>query len=96
LEQVCSHPELQAFFEESNKVFVEQTILRKSDSLIKPDRIVINSKNQVLLLDYKTGEKVAKHQKQIEMYKTAIENMGYPVVKKALVYIGETLEIVTL
>lgn len=96
LEQVCNHSELQLFFDENNKVFNEQTILRKSDSLIKPDRIVINSKNQVLLLDYKTGEKHQKHQKQVEMYETAIKNMGFEVVKKALVYIDETLEIVTL
>ncbi len=96
LEQVCTHPELQMYFQESNKVLAEQTILRKSDSLIKPDRIVFNTQNQVLLLDYKTGEKHQKHQKQIEMYESAISNMGYQVVKKALVYIGDTLEIVTL
>jgi ATP-dependent exoDNAse (exonuclease V) beta subunit len=96
LDQVCMHPDLKMYFDESNKVLVEQTILRKSDGLIKPDRIVFNSQNQVLLLDYKTGEKHQKHQKQIEMYGSAIENMGYQVVKKALVYIDETLEIVTL
>ena len=96
LEQVCLHPDLQMYFEESNNVLAEQTILRKSESLIKPDRIVFNSQNQVLLLDYKTGDKHQKHQKQLEMYESAITNMGFQVVKKALVYIGEKLEIVTL
>lgn len=94
--QVCSHPELNLFFDETNKTLNEQTILRKSDSIIKPDRIVFNQQNQAMLLDYKTGEPNLKHQKQLEIYETALHNMGFKVIKKALVYIGETLEIVTL
>jgi hypothetical protein len=49
-----------------------------------------------MILDYKTGDSLAKHHKQLEIYEVALQNMGFKVVKKALVYIGETLEIVTL
>jgi ATP-dependent exoDNAse (exonuclease V) beta subunit len=96
INQVCSHPELNLFFDETNKTLNEQTILRKSDSIIKPDRIVFTQQNQAMLLDYKTGEPNLKHQKQLEVYETALHNMGFKVIKKALVYIRETLEIVTL
>lgn len=94
--QICLHPELSVFFDESNKILNEQIILRKNDAIVKPDRIVLNQQNQALLLDYKTGEPLAKHHKQVEVYEVALQDMGFKVVKKALVYIGETLEIVTL
>lgn len=96
INQICSHVELIDFFASSNKILNEQTIVRKSDALIKPDRIVITPRNEVLLLDYKTGEPNSKHQKQLETYEQALEMMGFKVIKKALVYIGEALKIVTL
>ena len=96
LHKICTHPELIDFFATDVKILNEQTIIRKSDSLIKPDRIVLNSKGEAMLVDYKTGEPNSKHQKQIETYEQALELMGYKVIKKALVYIGETLKIVTL
>jgi protein associated with RNAse G/E len=48
------------------------------------------------LLDYKTGEKHHKHKVQIEEYELALREMNYSVAKKALIYIGESIEIVTL
>ena len=47
-------------------------------------------------MDYKTGEKIEKHKKQLVSYVTVIEEMGYKVVKKEFVYIGEGIEIVFL
>jgi len=96
INQICLHPELSVFFDESNKILNEQIILRKEDNIVKPDRIVLNQQNQAMILDYKTGDPLAKHHKQVEIYEAALQNMGFKVVKKALVYIGETLEIVTL
>ena len=78
-----SHPHGQ--FKGHQAILNEQTILRKSDSIIKPDRIVFNQQNQAMLLDYKTGEPNLKHQKQLEIYETALHNMGFKVIKKALV-----------
>ena len=47
------------------------------------------------LLDYKTGEKHKKHKAQLEEYEMALQEMNYTVAKKQL-YIGESIEIVTL
>jgi ATP-dependent exoDNAse (exonuclease V) beta subunit len=96
IRQICTHPDLIDFFASDVKILNEQTIIRKSDSLLKPDRIVINAKGEALLVDYKTGESKPNHQKQLETYEQALEKMGFKVIKKALVYIGETLKIVTL
>ena len=48
------------------------------------------------LLDYKTGKHLPQHQQQLQQYQDAIEQMGYKVIKKALIYIGNEIEIVNL
>ena len=58
--------------------------------------MVLNNQNEIYLLDYKTGSHQSKYQLQLENYQDAIEKMGFKVTKKALVYIGETLEVVNL
>ena len=47
-------------------------------------------------IDYKTGEKHNKHKAQLEEYELALQEMNFTVAKKALIYIGESIEIVTL
>jgi ATP-dependent exoDNAse (exonuclease V) beta subunit len=58
--------------------------------------MVLVNKNEIYLLDYKTGSHQEKYTKQLENYQNAIEKMGFNVTKKALVYIGETIEVVNL
>ncbi|GIZ07941.1 ATP-dependent helicase [Flavobacterium sp. UMI-01] len=94
LQEIVYHQELIPFFSEGNVVMNEQTILQKEGKTVKPDRMVITPQNQMLLLDYKTGAHQPKYQKQLELYQEAIELMGYSVVQKALVYIGETIKVV--
>jgi ATP-dependent exoDNAse (exonuclease V) beta subunit len=77
-------------------VLNEKTIIQKEGNLVKPDRMVINQANEIYLLDYKTGLHQAKYQLQLDSYQHAIEKMGFKVVKKALVYIGETINVVNL
>lgn len=96
INKIVLHPDLADFFSKNNRVLNEQTIIHKDMPLLKPDRVVINSQNEVLLIDYKTGNKNSSHKKQLETYENAIESMGYKVRKKVLVYIGEHLEVVNL
>ncbi|MBD3582115.1 UvrD-helicase domain-containing protein [Flavobacterium selenitireducens] len=96
LNAIVSHPELTAFFESGNVVLNEQTIIRKSAGLVKPDRMVLAPNNEVYLLDYKTGSHDPKYVRQIETYSEAIESMGFRVSKKALVYTGEQLNVIHL
>jgi ATP-dependent exoDNAse (exonuclease V) beta subunit len=94
--EIINHPDLIAFFAEENLVLNEKTIIQKEGNLIKPDRMVLTSTNEIYLLDYKTGSHQSKYTQQLENYQDAIEKMNYRVTKKALVYIGETLEVVNL
>ena len=96
IREIVTHHELSAFFSETNKVLNEKTIIQKHGNLVKPDRMVITKENEIYLLDYKTGLHQAKYQQQLENYQNAIEKMDFKVTKKALVYIGETINVVNL
>jgi len=96
LQEIVNHSELSICFEEGNQVLNEQTIIQKEGKTIKPDRMVLTKNKEVFLLDYKTGMHNAKYQLQLENYQNAIELMGYKVVKKALIYIGEQINVVNL
>ena len=96
IDEIVNHSELSDYFEAGNEVLNEQTIIQKEGKTIKPDRMVLNKNKDVLLLDYKTGTHNPKHQLQIENYQKAIELMGYKVVKKALIFIGEQINVVNL
>lgn len=94
--EIVNHSELEYYFDKNNLVLNEQTIIQKEGSLVKPDRMVVSNKNEVYLLDYKTGSHQPKYKQQLENYQTAIEKMGYKVNKKALIYIGEKIEVLHL
>lgn len=95
LRAVVLHPELADFYSDGSVVFKEQNIIRRGMQNIKPDRVAIRG-NSAYLLDYKTGAHQVKYERQLTEYKAAIEEMGYKVAKKTLVYIGEDIEVVHL
>ena len=93
--KVGPNDDLVDFFNGKGTVYNEETILKNGYKNLKPDRVVVYD-NDVYLLDYKTGEKNQKHQNQINEYAFVLQEMEYKVVKKALVYIGEKIEVVLL
>ena len=95
IQKIVNHSELNDFFAAEGTKINEQTIIKKATKAIKPDRVVLKG-NSAYLLDYKTGEKHHKHKVQIEEYELALREMNYSVAKKMLIYIGESIEIVTL
>lgn len=94
--EIVNHQDLSLFFSNEHKILNEKTIIQKEGNLVIPDRMVLTKLNEIYLLDYKTGTHQTKYQLQLENYQKAIEKMGFKVTKKALVYIGDTLEIVNL
>jgi ATP-dependent exoDNAse (exonuclease V) beta subunit len=96
IQEIVNHSELSICFEEGNEVLNEQTIIQKEGKTIKPDRMVLAKNKEVFLLDYKTGSHNHKYQIQLENYQNAIELMGYKVIKKSLIYIGEQINVVNL
>lgn len=93
IRKIIEHDSLKNHYAEGNQVLNEQTIIQKEGRIIKPDRMVVTPDNSVYLLDYKTGAPNSKHEQQLEGYQKAIEEMGYSVIDKKLVYIGPNLVI---
>jgi len=94
--EIVNHPELSVCFNGDYIVLNEQTIVQKEGRILKPDRIVLTQNKEAYLLDYKTGVVNSKYVQQIQEYQDAIENLGYKVLKKALVYIGTEIDVVNL
>jgi len=92
---IVNHQDLTNYFDDKNIVLNEQTIIQKEGKTIKPDRMVVDN-HLVYLLDYKTGQQEIKHQLQLKNYQAGIEKMGYKVIEKTLVYIGNEIKIVTV
>ncbi|OYQ43903.1 UvrD-helicase domain-containing protein [Flavobacterium aurantiibacter] len=94
MQKIVAHPDLSEFFSRDVKTITEQAILSAHAPILKPDRVSFLNKNQVALLDYKTGSKRGEHAKQLDSYAAVLQEMGLEVVKKALVYTSEELEVV--
>ena len=95
-QEIVNNKELESYFSHGNEILNEQAIIQKEGKTIKPDRMVLTKNKEVYLLDYKTGTHNQKYQLQLENYQNAIEKMGLKVTKKALVYIGEEINVVNL
>jgi CRISPR/Cas system-associated exonuclease Cas4 (RecB family) len=75
-------------------VYNEREIMTSSGKTIIPDRLVVFKNLTAVVIDYKTGEHYDKYEAQLEKYATIIEEMGYNVVKKILVYINDGLQVI--
>jgi ATP-dependent exoDNAse (exonuclease V) beta subunit len=96
VKRIVNHESLADFYSGQHQVLNEKSIIRLQSSPVKPDRIVLGKGNETYLLDYKTGAHNPKYVTQLEIYQSALEKMGYSVVKKALVYIGATVNVLNL
>ena len=96
LQEIVNHPEIGVCFDGKNIILNEQTIVQKQGKILKPDRIVLTEGKEAYLLDYKTGARNPKYIQQIQEYQYAIEDLGYKVLKRALVYIGTEIDVVNL
>jgi len=91
---VIDHPDLKEYFSKNNLVYCEQEIFTESNKIIKPDRLVFLDSNRVVVIDYKTGKKSTKDQKQIVKYQKTLKKMGYKLEASVLVYVENSIDIV--
>lgn len=78
-----------AYFAENQVVINEKDIMisDNGDSKIyRPDRL-IDTGNGYVIIDFKTGDQLEKHQIQIDEYQTVLEKLGKKVLKTELIYV---------
>ena len=90
---IVTHPDLKSYYLQNITVYNEREILTDLNEIIIPDRLVINNKNEVVIIDYKTGKSDKKYHHQLNNYAQVVERLGYKVIKKLLVYIAEKIVI---
>lgn len=88
LAQIFALPQVQEWFSPQWEVLAERTLLCNNQQRI-PDRVIIHH-NRAIIIDYKTGKPDAKHHRQLHTYARWIEDMGYTINGKYLLYLYET------
>ena len=61
--------------------------------LFRPDRICVDDKNNVVIIDYKTGSYQESHTVQLKQYAKVIRTMGYIVKHQILIYFDKKIKI---
>ena len=84
--EVLNHTELKQILSSAKQSITEKSIIDANGKMHRPDRVLLND-NEVIIIDYKfTLEESDRHIEQIENYKTLLEQMGYSNVKSYLFY----------
>ncbi len=91
---IVNHPDLEEFFSKDVTVFNEREILTADNQIIIPDRLVFNTKNEVTIIDYKTGKPSNEHHQQLLKYENVLKSMHFTINKKLLIYINEEIDLV--
>ncbi len=91
---IINTPELIPYFTDNYTIYNERDIITKSGKIIRPDRLAIKD-NEAIIIDYKTGLSNPKYQQQLEEYSDTLKEMNYMVKKKILIYVNDTIKIVT-
>lgn len=90
--EVIEHSQLKNFFDGSTGNYNERDIISAAGDVLRPDRLNFSGR-EVSILDYKTGEMNDKHKNQIMGYAAVLEQMGFEVKQKILVYINEEVSL---
>ncbi|XMO88024.1 UvrD-helicase domain-containing protein [Algibacter sp. AS12] len=89
--QIINHPKLKTFYTKSNTIYNERDIITKDGIILRPDRVIVNSENEAVIIDYKTGSEDIKYAQQLQSYEDVLEEMDISVKKKVLVYINDDI-----
>ncbi|MFO8234859.1 MAG: UvrD-helicase domain-containing protein [Bacteroidales bacterium] len=77
------------FFSDKWEIYTEREILLPSGKMYRPDRVMMNE-SETVVLDYKFGEKRQnQHKKKVSQYLTQINKMGYSNPKGYVWYVNQ-------
>ena len=91
---VIDHPKLNSYYTGEYKIFNERDIITPQGQILRPDRLNISSNNEVIIIDYKTGDMKASYKSQLNMYAAVLKDMDYEVIHKYIVYINDSVEVI--
>jgi len=92
--KVIEHPKLNIYYSDIYTIYNECDIITPNGDILRPDRLNITTNNEVVIIDYKTGDPEIYHAEQLTYYETILLQMKYTVVKKLLIYINDDINII--
>lgn len=91
---VVNHPELINYFSEAVIIYNEREIVDFDNQIMIPDRLIFTDKNEVVIIDYKTGNQSKEHHQQVLKYERVLKSMNFIISKKLLIYINDKIDII--
>ncbi len=86
IENLVNDPEVRNWFDGTYRVINERNIITGKNGLKRPDRIMLNG-NQAIVVDYKSGEKeLDKYKYQVRSYMRELKACGYSTVSGYIWY----------
>ena len=85
---IINHDALSPFYTKGLQVRNEQEIITGQGTVLRPDRIVFRGK-KATLIDYKSGKEHPAYTRQLQAYSDALEDMGFEVENRIIVYLNE-------
>ena len=90
IDSLFNDPSISYYFSDNWHVRNEKEILTSTGRIYIPDRLLIDKDSgEMVVIDYKTGSKNEEYIIQISEYARILEQMGYRVIKKILLYTQE-------
>ena len=91
LEGAIRKAESYGWFDSRNRVINERPILQKGHINYRPDRVVVDTKGNATVIDYKFGERNDRHKKQVKNYMALLrESKKFASVKGYLWYVAQS------
>jgi len=87
IQTLINNPKINRYFQKDCIVKNETELIDINGKTIRPDRVVLCD-GQIIIIDYKTGQKDEKHRNQLENYSSVFSSLGYDDIKCFLVYLG--------
>ncbi|MEA1887074.1 MAG: UvrD-helicase domain-containing protein [Bacteroidota bacterium] len=78
--------DVKEWFSEDVRVRSEKDILAPGGDIRRPDRIIF-SKDRIIIVDFKFGNELPGHRRQVEEYKALLKQMAYDKVEAFLWYV---------
>ena len=94
IEAVVGHSEIAIYFSKDVIIYNEREIVDVDNQIVIPDRLVFTDKNEVVVIDYKTGNQSKEHHQQLLRYERVLKSMDFKVKKKLLIYINDKIDVV--
>lgn len=85
---IINHDALSPFYIKGLLVRNESEIMTGQGTILRPDRIVFRGK-KATLIDYKSGKEHPAYALQLQAYSDALEDMGFEVENRIIVYLNE-------